>query len=302
MQQIVLNQFEKISSSDINTLQQAIAQMIQDQVLRPLFGNPSGGVMGNGFVVSQLSAAIIQVTPGTAFFFDSAQTGFIPKFREIYAATGITGPVARNTDPSNNRIDLVCLSPNFAVTATAQRYVKTGGVGPVTLTTVNKLEQDTFTMTIVPGTASASPVAPSVPAGSIQIAQILNLSGSGGIGSIADSRTLLSPPTNITYITTVAINPASTPTYTLQSSDNNKTFLVNSANGAMTFNLPNPSLFANFSFRVKDVAFDMNTNGCTFHRHGSENFENVAADYIAQANGGEWLVTTDGTNWFIIGR
>lgn len=88
--------------------------------------------------------------------------------------------------------------------------------------------------------------------------------------------------------------------YTLSLPDNGKTFLVNSAAGAIQFNLPVPS--ANFKFKIKDSGGVMNTNGCTMHRNAAELFAGLATDYVMNANGGEWEIGTDGTNWFILGR
>jgi hypothetical protein len=104
----------------------------------------------------------------------------------------------------------------------------------------------------------------------------------------------------------VAVNPAGgtyTSPYTMTSADTGKVFLVNSANGAMTFNLPNPSsLPQGFNFVVKDAANNFGVNNCTMHRFAGENFEGVAADYVIAASGGEWEISTDLTNWYITGR
>lgn len=99
----------------------------------------------------------------------------------------------------------------------------------------------------------------------------------------------------------VAFNPAVSSPYTLAAGDAGKTFMVNTANGASTFNLPNPSGNANFTFALKDIAGQALTNTITLHRFAAENFENVAADYVAHAPYGEWKISTDGTNWYITG-
>jgi hypothetical protein len=96
----------------------------------------------------------------------------------------------------------------------------------------------------------------------------------------------------------VSLNPATQSPYTLTASDYNKIFLVNTANGAMTFNLPAASL--NFSFTVKDSAGSAGTNNITIARAGSESIEGVAASYTAGAAWGSWRLVCDGTNWFII--
>jgi hypothetical protein len=104
----------------------------------------------------------------------------------------------------------------------------------------------------------------------------------------------------------VAVNPVSgvyASPYTMLSTDNGKCFLVNSANGAMQFNLPAPaSMPQGFNFVIKDQAVNFGTNNCTMHRNAAEKFENLTADYVMQASGGEWEISTDNTNWFITGR
>jgi hypothetical protein len=91
--------------------------------------------------------------------------------------------------------------------------------------------------------------------------------------------------------------------YTMLSTDAGKCFLVNSVNGAMQFNLPAPaSMPQGFNFVVKDSGQNASTNNITMHRNAAENFEGLAADYVIQASGGEWEISTDNTNWFITGR
>lgn len=100
-----------------------------------------------------------------------------------------------------------------------------------------------------------------------------------------------------------AINPATQSPYAMSSADLGRCFLVNSALGAMTFNLPNPaSMPKSFSFKVKDIAGNFVNNPCTFHRFGTEFFANLAADYVTYASSGEYQISTDQVNWYIIGR
>lgn len=105
----------------------------------------------------------------------------------------------------------------------------------------------------------------------------------------------LARPQNI-----VAINPATQSPYTLTAGDNGKTFLVNSLNGAMTFNLLSPTL--NFTFSVKDIGGNAQANGITYHRFSTEEFEGIASDYTLNANFGEQEIGSDATNWWITGR
>lgn len=98
----------------------------------------------------------------------------------------------------------------------------------------------------------------------------------------------------------ISINPATQSPYVMTAADSGKTFFVNSANGAMQFNLPAPVL--NFNFRVVDIAGACSTisNQITFHRNGSELFEGLAADYLGTSPWGTWPIATQGTNWIIV--
>lgn len=104
----------------------------------------------------------------------------------------------------------------------------------------------------------------------------------------------------------VAINPATQSPYTMSSADDGRVFLVNSANGAMTFDLPNPaSMPIGFSFSIKDAGFSASgggfgVNACTLVRHATENIDNVAASYVMSGSGGNWKFSTDLTNWWIV--
>lgn len=192
MQQVYINPYEKVGSTDMNNLQLAANQSLFDHTLYNLFSK-NNGVLPGGFLATYNSAYSVTLSAGVGFFYDSSQTGFTPKYRMINSL-GLTIPVVITTaDPTNNRIDLICLAPNNQVTATAARYVKTGGTGPITLTTVNKVLTDKYTLQVVAGTPSGSPAVPATPAGYIAIAQVLVTAATGmtGAGAITDVRNIL---------------------------------------------------------------------------------------------------------------
>lgn len=127
------------------------------------------------------------------------------------------------------------------------------------------------------------------------------VNSSGSIYTSLIDNNLNNPVTDTTkwssLITNVAtINPSTQSPYTLTTADNGKTFLVQSSNAVMQFNLPTAA--SNFSFLVKDRDGNFLTNNCTIHRHGSESIEGLAADYVMAASWGEWGLICDGTNWF----
>lgn len=94
----------------------------------------------------------------------------------------------------------------------------------------------------------------------------------------------------------VTVNPSTQSPYTLTSTDIGTTFLVQSSNAAMQFNLPAP--VANFYFNVVDRDGNFLNNNCTIHRNAAEKIEGLAADFVMQASYGNWGIVGDGTNWF----
>src|ERR1019366_7214201 len=191
MQQIKFNEYEKIASDDFNNAQLAVYQSLHDQFLYKFLGAQSG-VIGGSFILTYTSALLGSLAAGIGYFYNSAASGFTPKYQEIYSSGTIAVPFT-TSDPTHDRIDVVCLAPNFAVTATASRYVKAGGVGPVALGSVNKLYADGYTLQVVAGTPAGSPTPPAVPSGYIEIAQVLITAtvGMTGSGAITDERNIL---------------------------------------------------------------------------------------------------------------
>jgi hypothetical protein len=182
MRQVYINQYEKVGSNDINSLQLAVHKSLFDDTLYP-FLQKQNGVLAASFAPTYVSALAGSLAAGTGFFYDSTQTGLNPNYRMINAQSSIAlAFAAANT---SDRIDLVCLAPNFAVQSTASRYVKTGGTGPITLQTVNKIYQDTYTLDIVAGTPGVSPSAPALPSGYLAIAQAY-IHANTGMASQAD--------------------------------------------------------------------------------------------------------------------
>lgn len=167
MRQIIINQFEKVGSNDINSLQAALSKALQDDFLYNFF-QQTNGILPGGFTPSVVSSTKTQYGAGVAFFYDSTAVGVNPNYRALVAASSFQA-THTTPDPTHDRYDLICLAPNLAVTSTANRYVKTGGTGPVTLTTVNKIAADQYTLTVVAGTPAASPTIPATPAGNLSL-------------------------------------------------------------------------------------------------------------------------------------
>lgn len=95
------------------------------------------------------------------------------------------------------------------------------------------------------------------------------------------------------------LQPTSLP-YTIMPADNGAIFTIDTTGGPGALTLPG-SPIANFTFKVKDIGGAFGTNPVTLTRAGSEKIELLAANYLLQANYGEWQFISNGTDWYIVG-
>jgi hypothetical protein len=321
MRQIVINQYEKIVSVDLNNMQLDMAKSIQDDFAYNFFGQPAGGVIASSFICSYVSQFAFSLAAGVGFFYNSANTGLTPLFEEILSANAIAGVITANTN-SNNRIDLVCLAPNNAVTSTASRFIKTGGVGPVVATTVNKTKDDTYTLQVVVGTPGSSPAAPALPSGYIAIAQILNLGSSGGMTSgsnITDERNVftlgvsnaghvIATGTTIqTQLDEIDANIKLTTGATIRTVTSNQAMVAtdgllrsNSTSGSLTHTLPSISTVPTGKvIQIKDVGSGAHTT--TVQGYGGT--DTIDGNVIYASTLGQYdtlSVKSNGTTWDVV--
>ncbi len=290
MRQVYINQYEKAGTSDINNLQLAMHKSFFDDTLYNFFGKPSGGVLGTSFLCSYVSALAASLAVGSGFYYDNTQTGFNPLFRMMQASAAIP-VVFTAANASNPRIDLVCLAPNYVVTSTASRYVKTGGVGPITLQTVNKTYQDTYTLQVVAGTPGVSPTAPALPTGYIPIAQayIHAVSGMASGADITDLRTQLVQSSNTGILSVIANFTASAP---------NSIYLCDPTSGGFTATLPTSILNPALPITIKNVQMSTGNN-ITVARSGSDLIEGATS--LTVGPGEIVRLAPDGvSNWWLV--
>lgn len=76
------------------------------------------------------------------------------------------------------------------------------------------------------------------------------------------------------------------------------TYLVDTSTLAITINLPAPVI--NVWLMVKDITGLAETNNITLHRNGSELIDGVAADKVLSIPSELCIITSDGTNWFVL--
>lgn len=100
--------------------------------------------------------------------------------------------------------------------------------------------------------------------------------------------------------TMTVLNKAANYTVTTTDFSNMSFILCDSTSGAFNLTLPTPSTLAGQRITIKDQLGKFSLNNVTLVRAGSEKIENVAASKILQSNYGATVITTDGTDWYIL--
>jgi hypothetical protein len=325
MKQIFINEFEKAGNDDINQLQLAIYQGLQDDFIYRFFGAVGAGVLGSDLAVSYVSALVASIAPGVGFVYDGSQTLNSPKFRIIKAASAVSVAFAA-ADPTNNRIDKVCLIPNFAVTQTASRFVKTGGTGPIVQQTVNKILEMTYTLQVVTGTPAASPTVPATSSGALALATVLIRAGAGMSGAIdvTDIRFTLTPPANgtshnILTSTTiqgqldnadtalskqllVQLNGSWTGLNLTLANHGGRQIMVDSTGlgGFGRLMLPALSSSSGFKCWITDINGNFSVKAPALHPNGTDKIMGINQDYNLETPWKTWLLVGDSANgWYV---
>lgn len=223
-----LNDGQEIIFQDYNQISSALEKELYDRILYEMMNRQQSFVFGDSFYVSYVSGTGVSVKLGSGFQYDNTQTDPEPMNRVLYLAAN-TAQSITTPDPSNPRIDLVCIKHDRAVTATASRNYKDPSSGAVTSVTENIENDWASDLLIVAGTPGVSPAVPATPAGYILLAK-LAVSASTGIANqaaITDMRPRFQRGNKI--ISKVAAYPVDL---------DDKTILLNASGGNFNATLP----------------------------------------------------------------
>jgi hypothetical protein len=186
------NDGQFIQYSDFNLISTALEKELYDRILFRLLGSQENKVFDNSFYVSYVSATQVSVAAGLGFQTgDAADTE--PEKRLLYKASATTKTVAA-ADPTNPRIDIVCIKHNRATTVTELRDFKDATDGSVSSQSMAVQKDWDSDLLVVTGTPAGSPSAPSTPSGYIKLCEITVPASTGPTSqsNISDKRLLFS--------------------------------------------------------------------------------------------------------------
>lgn len=130
----------------------------------------------------------------------------------------------------------------------------------------------------------------------------LSVTGTSTLGTAAANQTTIGAASStavhvINGGLRVTTNTVTT-TYTVDNTTTDCIILVDTSGAAFTITFPAPTNGRILFFKDKTGSF--NTNNLTLARHAAEKIDGVAASKLLTTNWGDWMYTSDGTDWFSI--
>lgn len=159
---------DRIGGMALQTLMSFLSVFFMDEPRGvPMTGFPRDVLSRDHCRVSATGNLSFQVNTGFGMLYNSAATAdeFGPdEYMPIVVDSVISDSLAAH-DPTNPRIDLVCLAPAWIDDQTASRNIKNPSSGAISSASVAQRRRLGATYQIVTGTPASSPSVPSVPAG-----------------------------------------------------------------------------------------------------------------------------------------
>ena len=286
------NDGQEIVFGDLGSISSSLEIELYNRLIYEMMRRQQNCVFGDSFTGSYVNATTSQVLAGNGVQYDNTQVDPEPTTRLLYLAanTNVTHLAA---DPSNNRIDIICIKHDRATVSSQTRNLKSASDGTVSAVSM-VVETDWLSdLLVVAGTPGVSPAVPATPGGYIKLAEVLVTAVTGIASSAAYTDKRPRYQRGGTKVVT------KTTAYTADLDDN--TILANGAGGSFSVTLP-----------AAAAAFD-STN--LISREYTIVNIGVSGTITIQANGAETIVGvntqvmtnqytsitvyTDGSQWWI---
>lgn len=184
---------DRIGAFSVTSLLNFLSLLFWDDVnAQGITGFPRERLTTDACVVSSTSALGFEISTGWGMFWNSASTpdDFEPhRYRPIVVDAVYAGTLATH-DATNPRIDLVCLAPAWEEDVGESRNVKNPGTGVITSDSISARRKFSASVQVVTGTPAATPSAPAVPSGYVEIGRA-TVPASTGAAAWEDTRPIL---------------------------------------------------------------------------------------------------------------
>ena len=192
MSRVNVAEGQEVVKEDLNKMSSLLQNELYDRVILELMQRAVDGFFQDSFLVTFVSSLTVSVNKGLGFQEDLTVAPEEPTLRPIYQAASVNQTISP-ADGVNDRIDIITVKHNLADGNTDTRKFKAASGGAIT-NEIFVIDKDwSVTYNVIAGTPAGSPSAPAVPAGEIQICELLihAVSGLGSGVDVTDSRSLL---------------------------------------------------------------------------------------------------------------
>lgn len=281
---------QEVLDGDLSAGSASLEIELYDRIIYEILDRQTSFMFGDSFIVSYINSSTVQVKAGNGFYNDGSQVDPECKNRALYVAAN-TNKSVTTPDPSQNRIDIICITPARAVIQTATRNYKDPSSGAVAPTTFNIETDWVSTLSVVAGTPSGSPVAPATPAGSVKLAEVLVTASTGisGSSAVTDKRIRYKKPTGT--VATRSVSAAAT------ADVDDGVILANAAGGAFSVTLPPVASSSGKRLVIKKI--DSSGNAVTVQANAAEIIDGVNTQVIS-AQYTTIAVICDGSAWYLV--
>jgi hypothetical protein len=183
------NDGQEFKFSDLLEMGAMQERNLFDIFFKQLTGGKTDAFFGDSFKVTRTNTTTASITEGMGIIEESSAVFPEPENRPLIQFTG-TSETLSTAHATLDRIDIICVTYNYANYETDTRRYKDASSDEITDQSMATSKLWSRTIQIVEGTPDASPVAPSVPAGYIKIAEcyITAAVGMSNDSSITDTR------------------------------------------------------------------------------------------------------------------
>lgn len=176
---------------DFNKISSRMERFILDSLVYEILGRQSEGFFQDSFQVSRVSNNEVSVKAG--FGLQNNPTDSSEPDRKPLILAANSSQIIPTADPTNDRIDLICVAAELVDGDTESRKFKDAFTSDITTGTSIVTKRWQAAIQIVQGIPAASPTEPTVPSGYIKVASVLvdAINGVTTAGNITDSRNIL---------------------------------------------------------------------------------------------------------------
>lgn len=183
------NDGQELVFEDFNTLQSRQQKELYDRLAYELIQRTENSFFSDSLQVGYISSTSVSVNAGLGFGTNASPDANSPEKEPIYKAANATVNLTA-PDGVNDRIDLIVCKAALVDGDVESRKFKNASTSVITNESLTISKEWDAEIIAVDGTPAGSPVAPAVPAGYIQLAELLvsAVTGLSGSGAVTDSR------------------------------------------------------------------------------------------------------------------